>query len=498
MKQPLLRTAVTSLWFNRKDAFYQVIIVAILAAIICGSLLTGDSVRRSLAKSLSEKLGNSDLLISSGTRYFRASVSKRISDKTGSEAVAILENDGFCRNFATGKTALHIKIYGIENDFFYFHHLDMNAPPAGEVFINEQLSRTIGAGEGDEIIVNFTEVDPIPSNAPFAPSGGNENSKVLKISKVLTGSLGGNFSLGASQLIPLNIFTNTIDLESSEKDEKKANRLLIHNSSGRSDSSFIKTLEAILTPSDIGLSMRISAKTGEAELLSDRIFIDNELAGEIARNTPGARPVITYLANSITSSGKKTPYSFISALPPDMSGVKGKDEILINKWLADDLDAKPGDSLKITWFDPGMGKRLEEKIMKFVISNIAGSNYIYSDPSLMPDFPGISGSTTCSVWDAGVPILLDNIRDKDEKYWNLYRGTPKAFINYETGKLLWGNNFGSATAFRYCKGADTSFIVNKLTGHINPLKAGFSLINLRAKNSDAAMNGVDFSTLFIS
>ena len=74
---------------------------------------------------------------------------------------------------------------------------------------------------------------------------------------------------------------------------------------------------------------------------------------------------------------------------------------------------------------------------------------IWGDSLLMPDFPGISGSESCSEWDAGVPVKLNEIRQKDEEYWNKFRGTPKAFINYDKGIELWGNNFGPATAIRF-------------------------------------------------
>ena len=43
-------------------------------------------------------------------------------------------------------------------------------------------------------------------------------------------------------------------------------------------------------------------------------------------------------------------------------------------------------------------------------------------------------------------IGLEKIRDKDEVYWNLYRGTPKAFISLQTASRLWKNRY--AVGFR--------------------------------------------------
>ena len=498
MKNAFFRTASRSLWFNRKDAIYQVIIIAILAAIICGSLLTGDSVRKSLAKSLSEKLGNCDFLISSGQRYFNSSLAARMSDRTGVSATSIIENDGYCSNFSTGRTALEIKIYGISDEFFKFQDMELPGLEYGNVYINASLAEVLETGTGDEIIVHFTDVDPIPSNAPFAPSAGNETSRVFKIAGIITATDGGNFSLGTSQEIPENIFVRIDDLDKGNQGTQKANRLLIHNTNDSDTPDLFNSLQQILAPADIGLYVRKSSRTDEPELISERIFIDNEIEDEIIRILPESTPLLTYLANTLVVSERMTPYSFISALPEFMSGVTNDDNIIISRWLADDLKALAGDSLLMTWYDPGMGNRLEEKRRWFVIQGIKEDDFAYSDPSLMPDFPGISGSTTCSGWDAGVPILLETIRDKDEEYWNRYRGTPKAFIKYETGKLMWGNNFGSATAFRYPLGTDTSFITRKLTGAIDPAKAGFTITDLRGKNKDASSGGVDFGTLFLS
>jgi hypothetical protein len=116
----------------------------------------------------------------------------------------------------------------------------------------------------------------------------------------------------------------------------------------------------------------------------------------------------------------------------------------------------------------------------------------------MPYFPGISGSTTCSGWDAGVPILLDRIREKDEDYWNRFRGTPKAFISYNTGVRLWGNIFGPATALRFPESMDIEKINDVLKGSFDPEIAGFTITRIRSESKAAAAGGVDFSTLFLS
>jgi putative ABC transport system permease protein len=491
----LTRTLKHSLLFYKKDAVNQIIIVALLTAIITGSLLTGDSVRESLRKTASEKLGNASILISTGLRYFDPSLAERLSHTTGEKAVSILETDGYCQNFSTGATALNTKIYGITDDFWKFHGIDTIIIPPGTVAINKSLAESTGINDGDEIIIKFRDTDPIPENAPFSPSRENEASTVMKVGLILDPDQMGNFSLGISQLTPGNIFISLDDLNGEMDNKPKANRLIIQNTGDHPVDTFTVSLARLLTPSDIGLTVRRSIKTGEPEIISDRIFIDSAVVAEICSSMPSATPLITYLGNNLQVGNRSVPYSFVTA-----SGYRQPEEndILINKWLADDLHAKRGDPLKLTWYDPGFSNHLEEKSRDFIIAEILNDDHYYSDPSLMPDFPGISGSTTCSGWDAGIPILMDRIRDKDELYWNKFKGTPKAFISYKTGRKIWGNNFGPATALRFPVAEDTDKIISGLSGSLDPLKSGFTISDIRTKSSNAASDGVDFSSLFLS
>lgn len=498
MKLTPVKIALRSLLFHGKESIYQIAIISILTAIICGSLLTGYSVRSSLKRNLEEKRGAADILISSGLRYFDASLAGRFTEKSGLECAAIIETNGFCRNFSSGETALDIKIYGADTTFFLFHHLATQVIQKGSVLVNENLGKKLNLNPGDEVILGFSSINPLPSNVPFAPKEGVMESMVFRVSHIISGDEGGNFSLGSTQSQPLSIFVNIEDLKDHAIDHPKANRLLVSVERDYDDSSIFNYFQQALTPDDIGLSIRISGRTGEPGLISDRIFIDSALVNEIVRLFPSASPLITYLGNSFDVKLKSTPYSFITALPSALlPGIKD-DEIIVGKWLAEDLDASPGDTLHLTWFDPGSGKTLMEDSTYFVINSIAENDFMYSDPALMPEFPGISGSTTCSSWDAGVSLDMERIRKKDEDYWTKYKGTPKAFINYESGRKLWGNNFGPATEIRFNAGEDTLMIIDKLSGNITPSIAGFSMTDLRTRNIKASSEGVDFGMLFLS
>lgn len=497
MKNNLFSHAIRSLLFYRRDYINQIIIISLLAAIITGSLFTGDSVRESLKNSSSEKLGNTDILVSTGLRFFDTSVSDRLSSDYDLKTTALLETDGYCQNFATGATALNISIYGISGGFFEFHGIRDTEIAPGTVAINTRMAGHLGVSEGDDIIIRFREADPIPVNAPFAPSDDGGGSRVMKVSRILDPAHAGNFSLGISQIVPQNLFINISDLQNDDTSIQRVNRLLAVATDDMTESSVYNILKEILVPSDIGLSVRISQVTGESEIVSDRVFIDSAVVSSIISNTRGGYPLITYLANSMKTGDQETPYSFVSGLPLVPEIDLDDNEIIISKWLADDLGAKQGSELTLTWYHPA-GSFLEERSKMFVVSMITENEKRFSDPSLMPEFPGISGSTSCSSWDAGIPILMDKIRDKDEDYWDIHKGTPKAFVNYETGEKLWGNNFGPATAIRFPQQTDEALILNALKGKLEPADAGFTVQNIRRSGTEAATQGVDFSTLFLS
>ncbi len=87
-------------------------------------------------------------------------------------------------------------------------------------------------------------------------------------------------------------------------------------------------------------------RTGGLQIISDRIFIDQLLLDEIRKALPSSSPVITYLGNNFKVRDKETPYSFISALPAELyPDIPQGQKIIINRWLADDLSAREGDSV---------------------------------------------------------------------------------------------------------------------------------------------------------
>jgi len=499
MKLSFIHIIRRSFAYHLKDIVYQVLIIILLTAVVTGSLMTGKSVHKSLRLASLGKLGNTGIEISSGIRYFDPALVGRVTDRTGTDGTGVLELDGYCQNFATQQTAPGVKIFAVNDDFFAFQGNDTVTIPRGEVAINERLASYLALEKGDELIIRFNSISDLPADAPFAPGDSKTGSVVLTVASILRPSAAGNFSLAISQITPLNIFVNRSDLTDSDGKVPWINRLLLSRQHGISADEAYSDLAAVIKPEDTGLSLRQVPATGGYELISDRIFIDQPLADELAALPLHTFPVITYLANSISKGDRFTPYSFVSGLDPALYGdIPPGNGIVINEWLADDIKAAEGDTLTLTWYSPDPRNRLTEESADFIVTRVVQMTGIWADSLLMPEFPGIAGSVSCSSWDAGTEINMDLIRDKDEEYWNRYAGTPKAFINYKKGREIWGNNYGPATSIRFQTDATEPEIVSSLSGFPDPSRSGFVTTDLAEVSVKAAREGVDFSSLFLS
>jgi putative ABC transport system permease protein len=499
MTPRLLHIIFRSIKFYTKPVLYQIVIIALLSAIITGSLLTGKSVKESLKSSSSERLGNTGMLISSGERFISPDLEKRLRDSSGINCTGILELNGFCQGLNSQKGAFNIHIFGIPGNFFIFHgHDNINIKP-GEIAVNKWLADYLGIKVGEELIVRFKKISDIPADTPFASVTDAGSSVVLTVGTILGPSLNGNFSLLISQIAPFNIFINLTDLQDDKNKPIKVNRLLVNRNKLKSLQYVSEVLKKDLKPHDIGLKLRKDMKAGSYEIVSDRVFIDDAIVKEISRLIPSSAPLLTYLGNRFDHGSRSTPYSFISALPSSMyPEIADGNAIVINKWMAQDLSVDEGDTIKVYWYSPDSLNKLVEKKSIFIIKHIVNMKDMMSDSLLMPEFPGISGKESCSDWNAGVPIKMKEIRSKDEDYWKRYRGTPKAFINYKTGKNLWGNNFGPATAIRFPAGLTERSIEYRLAGSLDPYKLGLVMTDLLKESVKAANEGVDFGTLFLS
>ena len=474
--------------------------VLISTMVLTGSLVIGDSVRYSLTQATFYRLGKTTHLVSVTERYFRQEMAGEIEqDNQQIQATPLLLLEGMAVSGGGQQRANKVQVVGIDRDFDEVSDDPLYAELVdNEIAISKNLAERLKVTKGDNILVRIKKASLIPMNAPFVSDEETSVSLRASIKRVLTKDELGRFSLKNSQTAPYNIFVSIDRLNRLMDFKGKANKILVV--SNLDNAEILHSVKNCLTPTDAGLQLKTVEKTGEKEVSTERVFMDEKVA-QTLQQLPGAEPVLTYFVNEISKLEArsseleaKIPYSFVSTIVYGL----GANDIVLNKWAADDLDATTGDSVQLKYFEIGPLRQLVEKTSTFMVQHVIPMDSELCDPERVPHLPGLSDAGHCREWEAGVPIDLDAIRDKDEQYWNNYKGTPKAFVAVDKALEMWSNRFGSYTAFRYPAATFNEATYNAaFAKNITPADLGMMVEPVRRQGVQAAQNGTDFSGLFI-
>ncbi len=506
----VFRFIIQSLKFYWRQHFAVFLGTVISTAVLTGALIVGDSVKLSLQKLVDVRLGGTRYALQTGDRFVRAQLASEISSKVNAHASALLMVQGIAINPDADARVNRIQIVGIDSSFWSTSNAASVSLSDGEAIISENISQRLALKVGDEFLLRIEKASVIPLNAPFSQDIDPSVAVRLKVKTITDDSGMGRFSLKSNQSAPFNVFVSREMLAEKLDLKGKANVLLVNDFS--TSVSFPRTRES--SPADIlnqllkenwkiedlSLNIRELSKLNRFEVLSERIFIDEPIAKSIVAVNQAQEYVLTYLVNSISCKGKDTPYSFVTAatepiVPSDLKDI----EIILNEWAKADLSANIGDSVTLKYFVIGPLRTIKEVKRSFVVRGFTATQSKDINSSLMPLFPGLAAAGSCHDWETGVPIDLDKIRDKDEKYWNEYKGTPKALISMEAGLALWGNRFGSYTSIRFDKGSiSLPQLQTEILKGINPNDIGLTFLPVYEQGLNAANNSVDFGGLFLS
>jgi len=481
-----------SLEFYGKSHLRVVLGTMVGTSVLVGALVIGDSVRYSLQRIVFHRLGETELALTSGDRFFRVRIADDLSRSLDTLAAPLLQTGGIAIVGGGERRLNDIRVIGVDGRFGEMGGINglYNNISPDEAVINDHLAARLGLKEGDEFLVRIKKLDMIPREVPLSLDSDTALARRYRIKAVVSDARFGRFNLKADQVAPNNVFVSLSSLSKEMGYPGKANVLLIKTFFPQIDEAFKKawTLE------DVGLEVK---ELPGVELKSNRIFISPSIEEAALKIDGNVRSVLTYFVNEIAWGDRSTPYSFVSApgVPVVPAGMSD-DEIIVNEWLAGDLGAKVGDRVRLTYYTLGPMRELIEKSTDFRVRAIVPLSGPYADGDLMPDFPGLSGEQNCRDWDPGIPVDLDKIRDRDEDYWDRYRGTPKAFVTLNAAREMWRNRFGDLTALRFT-GADRKEIEAKLLERLDPAEFGFVFREVKKEGLRAGSEGVDFGQLFL-
>ena len=451
--------------------------------------------------------------------------------------------------------ANRVRLHGVTPGFIttLSFRLGSNAPAGNNVWLGEPLARQLQVGIGDSLVFRIHRPGALSREAILSPRDDQSVGLRVRIDRILSSAEGGAFGLHTGSGSPMNAFIAYDTLAVAAGLPGRVNLLLggplsrmeaprisdrwKHKTSELRSGGFgsfwnsdlinlsrpldpesvnremTRILEETWSLEDAEASLRLGTNRSQVstpqflELTSRRIFIDPPIAtAAIAVSTNSVAsptPVLTYLVNSISSGDRMVPYSMVTAAGPPYTPQDLKDdEILVNRWLADDLNLHPGDTVQLAYYRADSGTTLVENTNQFRVRAVIPMEGVHADRSLMPEFPGLAKAESTRDWDAGFD-LVHKIRDRDEAYWKQWRGTPKAFINVEAGRRIWGNRFGDFTAIRWFLPASTDAataqrqIAQEIRSHLKPDDLGMVWQPVAEIARQGASSGQDFGGLFI-
>jgi len=504
----------------RSAVFYWRTHLSVLAgtmlasAVLVGAMLVGDSVKYSLVQSALLRLGNVHYTVDLQGRFFREDLADRVEAQSGIKTAPVLFLHGIAIKQQSEGSKRHqvnnVQVVGVDKRFWGFSGSSPEPLTEDGIAINEKLAAELGLKQGDEISVRIGKPSLLPRDAPLSSRKGDDTVRgTFSITSIIPDSRLGRFSLTASQIVKYNVFVDLKWLQKKLSLQDRANLLLAGDGGVSGITRLNDAVKEAWQIGDAGLAWREIEGRRLFQIESDRIFMDPVVTRAVQgmENSVG---VLTYLINSITREDQEvqasTPYSFVAAISPSTNRSLGvvpadmkDDEIILNQWLADSLQARTGTTVKLSYYELLPSNKFIEKSRSFKVSGVLDMAAVSTEKELAPRFPGLTDVDRCSDWDIGIPLEKARVEDKaNEAYWKTYRDTPKAFVTLKAGQEMWSNRFGGLTAVRYSEAfCEKELVVERLRKRLNPAELGLSFLPVRQTALNAANEAMDFGQLFL-
>ena len=175
-----------SLWHYRHLQLLVGAGVAVAVAVLAGALLVGTSVRASLRDLALQRLGTTDLAISTSTSFgsrLGAAMVIAAPDAVG-QTTSLIAVAGTVSHATSGRIAAGVQVYGVDDTFWTFHGVAPVPLSGREAAVSERLAAELGAADTDALIIRASG----PSDIPLATlQGRRDNAGArIRVTKVRT------------------------------------------------------------------------------------------------------------------------------------------------------------------------------------------------------------------------------------------------------------------------------------------------------------------------
>ncbi|HYW81108.1 MAG TPA: ABC transporter permease, partial [Thermoguttaceae bacterium] len=461
-----LRLIIVSLLYHWRMNLAVAVGVAAGAAVLTGALLVGDSMHGSLRRLTLDRLGRIDEVLLA-QRFFRAELADELSAEpsfdehfTGAVPAILLRASLQNANPKTPLRANRITLLGCDRRFWKLGTGEPilpadKLPGRRDIVLNRPVAKLLGVEVGDPVLLRLPRPGSIPADSPLGRKDETVDSHRLTVSAIVEAEGLGRFSLRPSQQLPRNAYMSLSGLMGRLDLTDQVNAILVagkeSDEASRDEKGSIAGPLLRPTLDDYGIRVERTERS-YVNITTDRMVIEPPVvrsvkaALESLEGEPNleVQPALTYLANTIACKDRTLPYSTITAVdfttePPlgpfrsadgQAIGPIGDDQIVLNRWAADDLSAKPGDTIRVSYFEPESthGETIERN-ESFHLAAIVELSDAAADEDFTPKVPGITDQLTMGEWNPPFPYDPGRIRDKDEEYWDDHRATPKAFVS---------------------------------------------------------------------
>jgi ABC-type lipoprotein release transport system permease subunit len=382
--------------------------VAVATAVITGALLVGDSVRGSLRDLVLERLANIDAVLVA-EQPFRADLASDLANSIKdhqAQVTPLLLIPGSISATQDGGTqqATQLSIMGVSDDFWKLGEtgpaIDLDGD---EAVITQAIADELHAKIGDEVLLRVAIPSNIPADSTLGEKADATTVRRLTVKAIRNTGIA-RFSLQPSQLEPRNVFVPLSTLQRMLDIRGKANVIAVGSENRRLvESRLSETFKPQLA--DFGLLVE-EVSIGEppanryVQLSAERLVLAPYVVELFEKLFVNFQPqeVVTYLANTINLGDKKIPYSTVtgidstSELGPlrDEAGqpvVLTDNEIALNDWAAEQLNAKVGDSVTLKYYEPETthGELVERTTEPLTVKLIAPLKSSEGEPTAAAD-----------------------------------------------------------------------------------------------------------------
>ena len=345
----LFKLLFRNLKYYSKEHLLLLIGLVLSTAVLTSALIIGDSVKYSLNDIVSKRLGNTNHLIVTQERYLPANFSKKLSDELNNQVAPLLLIRGMASSDNSETRLPNVQVCGVNASFWKVGNCIMPELNDNELVINSKLAAKLNLSFGDELFVRAEKVSFVSNNAPFVPDENNSIALRMEIKAIADENSFGNFDIKSNQITPYTVFFSIEKLSKLNFEGIYSNLMLVADND-KTAAEISTTIKNNWSIKELNLKFKTIENQNKIELSSDRIFIDDTVSNVLTKHGFFPENQFTYLINSINANQLSTPYSFVSALSHYPNYQLNNTDIIINKWLADDLKLKIKDTVKLQYY----------------------------------------------------------------------------------------------------------------------------------------------------